>query len=209
MATFIQMVNRIASDLRRSNLTAQIKDAINDAVREAMDRDDPFWFLEAQSGLTTQFGSTELVGSDGYKEVLWVDILTPPRESLIELTLAEFEDHERYDNYFAYGRPQYWTMFGGKIKIWPPSDQAYSMLASTRFRTYPPFPFTTDNQTNIWLQDAELYIRWLAKRNVLRDVIRDYGEARIAEATAETHRQALIDRSHNLQIGNTLRSTKF
>jgi hypothetical protein len=72
-----------------------------------------------------------------------------------------------------------------------------------------PSPLVGDADTNAWLTEGELYIRALAKRNILRDVIRDYGEARVLEAISEDYKSQLIQATTLKSSTGTLRSTQF
>lgn len=208
MATFIQTVTRIASDLRRSNLTQSIKDAINEAIEEAART--RFWFNEVEMGDTLNFGS-DYTFTDPFPltEVDYVHLLEGSGQRTNIPLINEYDHFLELTGNAQSGRPQFASFYKGRLRIWPTADATYSLLIGGVSKRLTPTPFTTDNQTNAWLNEGLLYIRALAKRNVLRDVIRDFGEAKVWESVAEDYKQQLIDET-NMKMGDSrLRSTAF
>lgn len=205
MATFIETVNRIATELRRSNLTAEIKLAINDAITEGAQT--RFWFNEQLTNVNM------IPNVDNYED----------DQSIVTMDgVYYYKNTQRYDVYpmnwldyqarlegnAQFGLPDYYARYEGKIFLDPIPNFSASLFLFGHGNLWP-FPFTVDTDTNAWLNEGGLYIRALAKRNVLRDVIRDYGEARTLEAVAEDYKQQLENKTAEMSSTGELRSTQF
>lgn len=206
MATFIQMVNRIAGDLRRSNLTQEIKNAINDAVKEASKT--RFWFNEFTTTVPTQFNNdvVDIIPITGEIDNVYrldasgsLHILTPVNDHEMD----RLKEHN-----LQTGIPEAYSITKGQLRLYPQPYNSEILLVKG-YGTLSPTTFTTDSQTNAWLNEGELYIRELAKRNVYRDIIRDYGEATARDAIAEDYKQQLIAETAVRNSNNTIKATQF
>lgn len=205
MSTFLEMKTRIATDLRRSNLLVEIGNAINDAVSEASK--EHFYFNEVESTFNTVLG-TELY--DNTFDIVAIETafyLAGTTREPIYLRNDVDQQRERMGN-IQNGRPEAISQFGDKFRLYPRPDGVYSMFI-IGYSKLSPFPLTLDAHTNAWLSDGELYIRALAKRNLLRDVIRDYGEARVWESVAEDYKTQLIEETSVRNSTGCIRSTQF
>jgi hypothetical protein len=100
------------------------------------------------------------------------------------------------------------SRYGGQLRFYPIPSSIFTVYLDG-FGKLAPSPLVGDADTNAWLTEGELYIRALAKRNILRDVIRDYGEARVLEAISEDYKSQLIQATTLKSSTGTLRSTQF
>jgi hypothetical protein len=206
VSTFIEMVSRIATELRRANLTAQIKDAINDAITEA--GKTRFWFNEADFGATLMSGDEYIFDDTPFIEVDYIHTLDSPGRTKIPF----INEQDVFDSLVGsdrVGKPEYATMYQGKLRFYPRADKNYDLIIGAHTAQLSPYPLTADTHTNAWLKEGELYIRALAKRNLLRDTIRDYGEAKMLEAIAADYKEQLLEQYVTQLGGNTLQSTQF
>lgn len=208
MATFIQMVTRIAGDLRRSNLTTEIKNAINDAINEA--GNTRFFFNEFTDTVSTLADTEEYPNPFGMVEIDYAfrnyGGFPSSREPLTILN-DRVIDRLTFNGTPQLGIPQNISMSGGQYRLEPIPDGVHIILVKGYGRSTA--VLTADASTNVWLNEGELYIRALAKRNVLRDVVRDYGEATVLDAIAEDYKQQLVEATNQKNSISTLRATSF
>lgn len=204
MSTFLEMVTKIAGDLRRSNLTTEIKAAINDAITEAAKQ--RFYFNEMHTSFVT-VPTTEYYPDMGLVEIDAVWYLSGT--SRYDLNIINQIDA----NYLSGGNPIGGALlevarYGGQLRL-SPIPNAITTVYLDGYGKLLPNPLVADADTNAWLTEGELYIRALAKRNVFRDVVRDYGEARVLESISEDYRSMLENDTNLRSTTGTIRSTKF
>jgi len=176
--TFGDIKNRIADELVRPDLAAQIALAVSDAIKEAAT--SRFWFNEVR-GLTFNmvqaqafYGATDFAPIPwlGSIDALWI-IVSGQRRNL---ELRNALDIENWNDgaQSLIGEPFAYARQANGIAFWMPPDQAYPVYidGTTRFA-----PLVADSDTNPYLDEGERYVRALAKATVLEDVIRDFDEA--------------------------------
>lgn len=208
MGTFIEMVNRIAAELRRSNIPNDIKNAINDAIAEAAKT--RFYFNEMHRSFDTVPG-VEYYDDMGLVELddAWYYINNVPngqKERLyVEGQLAA--NDYRIGNATG-GQLQTISRYGGQVRIQPVPTSVITIYLDG-YGKLDPTPLVADADTNAWLSEGERYIRALAKHVVLRDVVRDYGEATALEAIAEDYKDKLISDTNLRASTGCIRSTAF
>lgn len=205
MSDFITMINRIAVELRRSNLTDSIKFAINDAIAEAAK--NRFYFNEQLSRTFATVIGTEYYDDLGFTEIdaAWYLVGTQRRNLQIHNNL---DANDNAEGSAVGGQLQSLSRVGGKLRL-EPIPSAVITIRLDGIGKLTPAPLVTDTSTNAWMTEGEQYIRALAKRNVLRDVIRDYGEARVLEGVAEDYKSLLEIDTTQRSTTDRLRSTQF
>lgn len=196
MADFITMVNRVASELRRSNITAEIKNAINDAIKEASKT--RFYFNEMR-GITFP----TVVGQEYY-----------PDQGLVEIdALYYVQGSTRYnlcldsnatadlraDGNQISGQLQSYSRQGQQLRFYPIPASVLPVYADG-YGKLTPYPLVGDNDTNAWMTEGERLIRAMAKAILMKEVIRDYGEATALEAIA-TDIQSSLEEETTLKLG--------
>lgn len=206
MSTFLEMVTKIAGDLRRSNLTTEIKAAINDAIAEASKT--RFYFNEMINQTFVTVNGTEYYDDLGLVEIdaAWF-LQGTSRYNLDILNQLEANDLASGNAQIS-GQLQEIARYGGKLRLYPIPNGVITVHLDG-YGKLSPYPLVADGDVNEWLTEGELYIRALAKRNVLRDVIRDYGEAKVLESIAEDYKAQLIEDTTMRSSTGTLRSTQF
>ena len=204
MATFIETVNRIATELRRSNLTNDIKNAINDAVKEAAKT--RFYFNEMHASFPT-VAATEYYDDLGLVEIdaAWYTLGGVKYGIDVD---SQLDINDLSVGTVTGGYPESLARYEGKIRVYPIPSNVVTIYVDG-YGKLAPFPFVADGDTNAWLDAGELYIRALAKRNLLRDVIRDYGEARVYEGVAEDYKALLEADTAAKNSTGSIRSTRF
>jgi hypothetical protein len=204
VSTFLEMVTRIASDLKRTNIAIDIKNAINDAIAEGAK--ERFYFNEMHTSFPT-VASTEYYPDLGLVEIDAAWFLTGGSRYNLDI-LNQLTANDLSSGNVTSGQLQELSRYGGQLRLYPIPSSVLTVYLDG-YGKLTPSPLVADGDTNAWLTEGELYIRALAKRNVLRDVIRDYGEARVLEGIAEDYKAQLIqDTTLRSQTG-TIQSTWF
>jgi hypothetical protein len=186
---FITMVNRITTELRRSNLTTEAKQAINDAIDEAS---GTRFFLNETHGTTFN----TVPGQEYYPDLGFVEVDAMyyflgsgsrynmwPRNNLI------------MDRYAAgnvsQGQLEIWSREGTNFRVYPIPTTVMTIYVDG-YGKLSPFPLVADADTNNWMTYGERYIRALAKAIILKDIVRDYSEATVMQAIAEDLQDQLL-----------------
>lgn len=171
MANFLDMQTRIADELDRSDLTAQIKKAIITAV--AFYARKKFYFTETSFTFNTVVGREYYTSSDAaaiatspYLEILNINI----NQGRVELDKKSFQ----YIDDISYlatslGMPEMWAYRAEQIRLYPIPSQIWTVTAFNIPRLT---ELSSDTDTNAWTNDAEAMIRARAKLDVILNVIR-------------------------------------
>jgi len=171
--TFGQLVIRVNTKLRsgRADLTAQIGDAINDAV--AFYQPEMLWFQEAKVTVPTVIGSAVLaVPADFNFDQSWLSF----NYNLAPFALQKISNGA-YDQLFSgvNAYPAYYTYDTGSVLIYPTPDRVYSVLVRY-YKTYPAIATdgTGDAATNDFLTYATKLIESKALSYMWAD---EFGDA--------------------------------
>lgn len=205
MSDFITMTNRIVTELRRANLVTEAKAAINDAIREAAKTH--FWFNEVHN-LTFNTVINQEYYTDpmsGDIEAMWF-LQGNSRETIYPINNLELNEIVEGAN--PSQRPDRYSRTGGYIRLYPIPNTVLTINVEGTSRLTP-YPLVLDASTNAWFTEAELYIRALAKRNLLRDVVKDYGEASVYDAVAEDYKTDLIAETGEKSGVGQMKATQF
>lgn len=208
MNDFITIVTRIVTELRRSNLVTEAKQAVNDAIDEAAKF--RFWFNEQHFNFPTVVGQ-EYYDDLGVVEIddMWYYLNNIPdgQKERIYQESQITADNLRIGNQIG-GQLESYSRFGGKIRL-RPIPTVITTIYVDGYGKLTPTPLVLDADTNAWLTYGEKYIRALAKSYLMRDVIRDYGEASTLEAIAEDQKNQLLEDTQMHNATGTLRATRF
>lgn len=196
MATFIETVNRIATELSRSNITSAIKNAVNDAIaREANQR---FYFNEVR-GLADNFKFDTVDGTEDYDDLGFVEVdamyyyIGQTRYNILPWSKLRADAVARGGPVVT-GQPVLFSRTAQKFRIWPKPNTVRTIYVDGYGKLLPT-PLVNDTDTNAWLHEGELLIRAAAKAIVYKDTIRDFGEAAAYEAIADDYRSSLLDQT--------------
>lgn len=172
MATYLDMQTRIADELDRSDLTAQIRKAILSAVAHYERK--KFYFSE------TSFTFATVAGQEYYGTADAAAIATSPSLEILngtfnglrrELTKRPFEYIDEISTIASTSRSQPfdWAYRAQQIRLYPIPDAAYTLTAFNIPRLT---ALSADADTNAWTNDAEELIRTHAKADLIENVIR-------------------------------------
>jgi len=195
MSDYGTMQARIASELRRTQLTDEIKSAIQTAIQLA--EVDRYYFNEARSYTDTVADKAyylQPTSSDGTVIFQNMESLTiTVNQSKYPLDPKTFQFIDAIDiGVSNTGIPIWYAIYNNQFRLYPVPDDVYRLdLAYQRKLD----TLTDGADTNAWMTDAETMIRQAAKAIVLRDVIRgqDAGaEAQVYDGLAGRARDFLV-----------------
>lgn len=188
---YAAMQARIADGVDDTDLTSQIKNAIQDAIKRY--RGMRFWFNQVVGSSFAVASAAEYVAPALAVANIAV---TEPLDTVDLLVIddgtgANYREVVPVDNSYinaaqtgtVSGRPRHYALIadsaGTRIRFYPIPDQAYTAKLSgvIRFET-----LSADGDTNPWVVDAETMIRQAAKWFLAADVTRDAGAMEIATA---------------------------
>jgi hypothetical protein len=194
VSTLAQIRDKIASDLKRTNIPNDITTAINDAITEAAK--NRFYFNEMHTSFVTVPG-TEYYDDLGLVELddawYWQNGVILGQKMRLEL-LGQLDINDYRTGSPTGGVVDSIGRYGGQFRLFPVPATIVTIYVDG-YGKLTPNPLVADGDTNAWLTEGELYIKALAKRNVLRDVVRDYGEAGVLDSIAEDYKAKLEEAS--------------
>jgi hypothetical protein len=200
---FGTLQNRIADELARADLTAQIQNAIQSAIR--FHESERFWFNEAEATASTAAGQAAYAVPGDFLEA---DELT------LTVSGNRFPMCPRgYDWYrgvsltnTSRGRPTDWSYYADQFWLYPVPDGIYTLTLSYLKRLS---LLVAAGDTNAWMTGGEELIRARAKADLYANVIRDFDEAiamRLMESDALANLRA---KSAKKQATGRLTATEF
>lgn len=202
--TLLQTATRIATELRRSNLLSEAKISIVDAIDEASKT--RFYFNEMRISFDTIAGE-EYYDDLGLVELDAVYYMQGSARYNVEV-INQIEMDDLASGSVSGGQLQSISRYQGRLRLYPIPSVIYTLNVDGYGRLLPD-PLADDADTNEWLGAGENYIRALAKRNLTRDVVRDFGEARVWESVAEDYKQQLSEATATKMSTGNIRSTQF
>lgn len=178
MTTLATMKARIASELRRNNLTTQIADAINTAI-EAYQH-ERFTFNETRDIEFDTVAAQEFYDAsddEALGRLKRIDyVVAEIGSSYYTLTAMSPEDIEKLNGTGDFtGQPLSYCYYQSKLRIYPVPADVYTvrMGASVAIAA----PATDDEADNPWMTTAEKLIRCRAKYELFEHVLFDEGRA--------------------------------
>lgn len=206
------MKTRIASEIRRSDLTTQIADAINTAIGAYQEQ--RFFFNESRDLTFTTVASQEFYSSSDdadiglIKKIDYVKIYLDDQPHVLEV-----EDPARMEwlsqNGTQTGEPLYYCFYQRKFRLYPIPEDAYTVRIGGQIKLAA--PASDDEADNPWMIEAERLIRSRAKYELALHVLRDTKLAEeMASAVQEAEAQLRRDTNAQTQQGGWLMTaTKF
>lgn len=210
MSNYGDMQSRIADEIKRSNLTSQIQNAIQTAIQAYEAR--PFWFNMQRATMNTVSGTkiyglpsvpATPAGAPGIFKKMRMIRLSRDNGATWQGELTEYTRDEAmaYDTVQTLGVPDHYFIDYlekptiaddhatlGQLWLLPIPNSSTYLLELQYLRELN--RLSANGDENAWTNEGELLIRCRAKRELYTHVIRDTDEA-IKMATAE--RDALSD----------------
>ena len=208
MSTYLDLQNNIATDLTRTDLTAQIKSAILDAVKfYATDR---FWFNVTRSMTFPTVAGRAAYGVADLAQI--PNIISLDRLFVIDggsaypLDRNEADEFEPLISQPGAGKPSDYTRIDDQIILWPTPAAVYTMRPLMHYRLA---PLSNDADSNAWTNDAEQLIRAHAKMVLYMNVIEDEAGAARMQGEIPAYKQKLdYETSARMSTGK-IKSTDF
>ncbi len=201
MSTFGTMVNRIADDMARSDVTAAAKAEINSAIRHYSTR--RFWFLEARATVNT-VDSQEFYTLPG--DFMDIDSLVITVNSwtysLIQRTYQALEDWFVQASTFT-GYPTDFAIYDQQLRLYPVPNGAYQMTLSYLQRLE---DLSATASTNSWMTEGEELIRARAESRLYVNRYRDFEAAQAMQMVENDALSAMIRiQNQRIMTGSTKR----
>ena len=179
MASYAEMQSRIANELNRANLTAEIKLAILSAVEYYGRR--RWWFNEAASTIATVASQAYASLPSDFVEMdslqVTVSASNRPLRQISMNQLLTFRESS------SNGQPTDYAMHQNRIELYRTPDAIYS-LPVTYIKSLTVLAIDAD--TNAWTTEAEELIRLHAKKDLYANKIHDMDMAKDTQALEDS-----------------------
>ena len=208
MTTFAILKARIADEIARTDLTANIITSVVSAV--AFYERRRFYFNEATTTFSTVSGQDYYSSSDNAAIATLIEIdslLVTESGTKSPVIATDFQFiADQNNSSSATGAPQFYCYYKRNIRLSPFPDAVYTMTMAYVARLT---ALSADADTNAWTTDAEELIRCRAKWDLFSHVIRDFGEADRAKQ-AELEALSVLEAETGKRISpGRLRPTQF
>ena len=205
MASYLDMVNRIADETLRPDMANQIKLCIQEAI--AHHEVERYWFNQFRDRTFDTVAGREFYDATDLSDIpgiLELDAVTITIGSAHwPLTRAGYVELERRNaDGNARGQPTHYTYWGQMLRLYPVPDGVYPVRLSGLFK----LPLlTADDDQNAWTNEAEDLIRHRAKMMLYSQYLRDDSNAGRAAALEGAARDRLTISSARRLAGNEIR----
>jgi len=206
MSTFLEMQQRIADDLNRTDLTAQIKKAINRAIR--FYQKEPFWFKETSATFNTVAAQKTYTTTDtSITDIDRIHFMRAVINSAIyKITEKPLSFIENRNPNFAQGIIRYYAWWANTIYFYLVPNQIWTV---TIYYTKKYTDLSADSDTNDWTTYAEDLIESRARAWLYSRILKDQANAVMAQAEEEQNLQALRDISEGYVAEARIPATIF
>ena len=160
---FGTMTNRIANEIRRTDLTTEIATEVQDAIKfyEA----ERFWFSESRTNTFNTVASQEFYSS---ADLAVMPIVVHIDEAVITISGNRYPLNRRDWDYMEHiamnpvtlGQPQDYCYYAEQIRLYPIPQDAYPIRLSGIFQLG---TLSTSADTNAWMVEGQQLIRNMAK----------------------------------------------
>lgn len=209
MGTYLDLQNNIASDLSRTDLTAQIKSAIGDAIEQYAN--SRFYFNVTRSlTFNTVVGQRAYGASDlaqipniiGIDTMFLFDGGRPLEMDKYEADEFEWLQSTSTGN----GRPCAYTYIDSQILVWPLPVAVYPIIPHMHYLLN---PLVNDTDSNAWTNDAEKLIRCHAKLLLYANVLEDTDGMQRMQVQIQSYLDSLSYQTTARMATGRIRPTSF
>lgn len=198
MGTLTLLKSRIASDLKRTDLTDRIAYAIADAVDEYKAK--RFHFNQIRGTFSTAAGTEFYTTSTIPTDIGEVDALTITvngrRYRLDKWAFGSHEDIASMTT--SQGQPTAWSWYAQQIRMYPIPDNTYTVTISYLQRIDLQ---ATDGGETVWTTQAENLIRACAEKILYRDHLQNPQMAAAAQSAEAAAYRRLMREAQQLDSG--------
>ena len=207
MTTFGTMVSRIARELRRDGITADIKDAIVTAIDAH--KGHRFWFNEKITEVTASASANSIAMPSGYIAIDRIEV-TGTSTTTYDATRASYEElKDRSLGNTTFSEPDLYAIYDDLLFLYPPPDQGYVLRVSGVKELTEVSASASDAATNSWMTEGEEMIRQYAKSIVFNDRMRNPGMSDRSRALADSARARVKARSAFRATTGRVRKSQF
>lgn len=173
MATYGDMRNRIAREMKRGEVTA-CATAVGASIQSAIEywENEPFWFNEfhaetfsASSSVTTVALPIEPIIIESIKARI-----NTRDYPLVERSWKEIDD---VDSGQYYGYPSFYAYHSNLLRLYPPPQENYVLVMAGIRRYSSVSACASFSASNVWTTEAEQMVRLTAKGYLWRDELRN------------------------------------
>lgn len=208
MPTLATMKARIATELERDDLSAEIADAINDAIAEHERR--RFWFNQSRA-LT--FDTVAAQRAYGLADASWIPnvieidrmFVTISGQNRPLLKVAPGDLEELNDTTATSGEPSCWGYIGTEIILYPTPADAYTVRAVAHYR----LAALADGDSNAWTTEAEALIRRQARQFIRSEIEQDHDGAAAIQPLIDRALGGLLAETSRRAATGRIRPTSF
>ena len=204
MTTLATMIDRIAREIRRSNINTQIEEAILTAIDHY--QGERFWF-----NVSREMTFDSVVDQEFYTSTDDADIGLIEKIDYVKLELDDDQVvrlwevtpdrvEELSEQGTQTGEPRYYTFYDKRFRLYPVPDDVYTVRVGGVIKVAA--PATSGETGNPWMVEAEKLIRMRAQFELFAHVIVDTERAQIASGAADEILTRLkIRTSNKVQTG--------
>lgn len=208
MSTLIEMRQRIADDLNRSDLNSQINKAINRAI-EHYAKQFRFWFNEKTATFSTIASQFNYSSANGIptdmREIDYVKIALSATNN-VPLVSRTYDYIQTANVGNLTGTPSDYAYYKENFWLYPVPNAAYVITVSYA-KSYP--VMTADADTNDFTEEAEDLIESRAEFWLYKRVIKDYDAAQVAKAEELEALTALLTETKRITASKRIRPSSF
>jgi hypothetical protein len=162
--SYQELATLIASDLRRSDLTTEVTNAIDNAIRDY--GSERFYFNETRSytfTLTTGTDEYTLATVGSVEEFVKIDWLRIQVGAVwVRLDRIDADNMEELHAQSLTGQPYCWTVYEDKLRLFPTPAQDYPIKIAGHYRLLS----VSGGGVNAWITVAGNLIRYSALRRL-------------------------------------------
>jgi len=212
MATYLEMQQRIAQELHRTDLTTHIQRAIKSAI--AFYESNRFFKGEKRGTFSTiagqrYYGTSTASPGTLPSDIVEIDsIVTTVNNRIYKLDQVSYEHLEDIDAGVTplSGYPRLWAWYAEQIRFYPSPNNEYLMTVSYQYERP---VLSADSDENFWTTEAEELIRSRAKKDLAMSVMYDDQIAQASAAMENMALKSLKAQTVKLLSSNQLTPTAF
>lgn len=202
--TLLDLVAEIEDDIERADLNAQVRTAVNRAIRHY--QSERFSFNERTLAFLTAPGVDIYARGDlgEIADLYAVDTLVlVENDQPWELRRVPEADIERRQDASSRSRPCRFSFFDRSIRLDPVPDAAYTLRLSGHVKIPAP---TADDLTSPWVDEAGTLIAAWAKRHLAQNSLRNAALARIQDEAVRSAFTELRGRANRAASAGVIRA---
>lgn len=189
--TLLELKAQIYDDLNRTDMTAQVANAISSAIKHY--ENERWWFLEDDTATATVTNQAwyNLPSNNVFLDSLIITI----SGSKEPLDRVSYEEINRKDTGTITGYPSEWAYYKNQIRFYPVPNGTYTLTYSYVLS----LTELSDGASNSWTSDAKDLIRFRTLAELYAIVIKDTENAQIARV-AENETYIGLQRLNNSKL---------